>query len=305
MKQITILTILISVNLFSVSCVNNSPTLVDETESTTNPKFIIATPEPYLLVPNGWVLIPKPNANEIRCGNWSNREWKIDYDNNLKFSKYAYLESEQIAKLPVKLREFILKNRNIGKGLAGYIHASPTENGWLVGSDAGEWGGNLFWFSEDGNKKIELLGENVRGIIHLGENIFILSGLAHLSSDEGQIHKLARDEMGTLKTQSIFNLKGQPQSFAVEGKDSLIIILNNRILRLNKHGEVKVLKEINFESLYPNSMAITSSGVIYVGMRLFVARFIPNEDSYMEEWLVPQDCQKFVARDMQCLCQKK
>lgn len=257
-------------------------------------------------IPDGWVLFPKPseNSKERQCANYSNdKEWKVETENgNLKISKYAYEEDEQIKKLPLNLQQIVAKNRNIGEGLGGYLHIESFENGWLIGSDAGEWGGKLFWFSENGTKKIEILEDNIRGIAKIDDEIFILSGLAHLSIDDGKIYKLIKDDKANFKTQLLSDLKTQPQIFIKENNQSILIVLKNKLIRLNSLGKIEELNQTNFDSLYPNSITITSSKVIYVGMRLFIVRFVPTENGYKQEWLVPENCQKFVEKEFGCVC---
>lgn len=283
---------------------SNEFRLVGETNQVAEP-----TPSTDFSIPDGWFLFPnpKPNSVERQCANYSiKREWKVETDNgNLKISKYAYDASEQIKNLPPNLQKVVSKNRNIGKGLGGYLHVEPFENGWLIGSDAGEWGGKLFWFDADGNQKIELLRDNIRGIVEINGEAFILSGMAHGDIDEGKIYKLTKDQKGNLKTQLLIDLKTQPQTFVIENNQSVLIALKDKIVRLKSSGEIENLKETNFSSLYSNSMMITSSKVIYVGMRLFVVRFIPGENGYTEEWLVPQNCQKFIEKEFDCVCQKE
>lgn len=256
-------------------------------------------------VPEGWIIFSKPNAEsrEIQCANAAvKNERKVEIENGkIKILKYVYDEDEQLSKLPEKLKELISKNRKTDR-LGGYIHAEPYENGWLIGSDAGEWGGKLFWFKENESQKVELLDDNVRGIIKDGGVFFILSGQAHMVIDEGKIYRLVKDEK--LKLQLFSDLKTQPQTFAIEN-NSFLVALNDKIIRVKTSGEVETIKKTNFNTLYPNSMAITSSGIIYVGMRLFVVRFVPFENSYKEEWLVPQDCQNFAAQDFDCVCQSE
>lgn len=262
------------------------------------------TPAPDLSIPEGWVLFPAPKAesSERTCANRAiEAERKVELDDgNLKISRYHYQSNEQFVKLPPALREIAAKDKNP----KGYLHVESFENGWLIGSDAGEWGGNLFWLKTDGSRKTELLNDNVRGIVKVGKDVFILSGMAHLGTDEGKIYKLKTDEKGTLKIELLTDLKTQPQSFAVETGESFLVALNDKILRVKTSGEINTLKETNFLYLYPNSMTVTSAGVIYVGMRLFLVRFVPNENGYTEEWLVPQDCQKFAEKDFDCVCQK-
>lgn len=257
-------------------------------------------------IPEGWILFPKPkeNSREMQCANYSQTEWKVAAENgNLKISKYTDDKDEQFKKLPLELRNIVLKNRNIGKGLGGYLHVEPFDNGWLIGSDAGEWGGKLFWFNEDETRKTEILQDNIRGLATIDGATFVLSGMAHESIDEGKIYKLTKDEKGNLKTQLVSDLKTQPQTFAVENDKSILITLNDKIIRLKSSGETEHLSQTNFSSLFPNSMAIDSSNIIYVGMRLFVVRFAPQENGYKEEWLVTQNCRKFSEKNFDCVCQ--
>ena len=291
-----------SLTLFS--CKENG--IVQPEFQTKGEKIQVVTPTPStdFSIPDGWILFPKPSSLERQCANHSvKKEWKVETDGgNLEILKYAYNASEQIKKLPPNLQKVVSENRNVGKGLGGYLHVEPFENGWLVGSDAGEWGGKLFWFDADGNRQIELLRDNIRGIAEIGGEAFILSGMAHMFTDEGKIYKLTKDQKGNLKTQLVFNLETQPQTFVKENNQSILIALKDKIVRLKSPGTIEQLKETNFSSLYPNSMTITSSKVIYVGMRLFIVRFVPNENDYAEEWLVSQNCRKFMEKGFECVC---
>ncbi|HEX8370055.1 MAG TPA: hypothetical protein VF604_16025 [Pyrinomonadaceae bacterium] len=293
---------------WSVSCAKDGFSggsgIVSIPDKTVQPKAF-STPDPS--IPEGWVLFPSPKENSAArdCANRAiENERKIENENgNVKISKYVYKDDEQTNKLPAELRKQILRNRNLGQGLGGYLHIERYENGWLIGSDAGEWGGKLFWFSETGNLKTELLKDNIRGIAATGGEVFILSGMAHGGIDDGKIYKLTKDEQGNLKIRLINDLKTQPQAYTVENNQSILIVLNNRILRLKTTGEIETLKEVNFNSLYPNSTAVSSAGVIYIGMRLFIVRLVPGENGYAEEWLVAPNCQSFVEKDYRCVCQ--
>jgi hypothetical protein len=301
MTQVIGSTFLIIASFILAACLNGSATPVET--SVSDSRFATPTPTPDFSIPDGWVVFPAPKAEsrERTCANRAiEAERKVDLINNaLKISRYVYQPAEQLAKLPQNLREIVAKDKNP----KGYLHIESFENGWLIGSDAGEWGGKLLWINADGSRQTGLLNDNIRGIVKLGKDVFILSGLAHLSIDEGKIYKLTADEKGTLKTSLLTDLKTQPQSFAAETSESFLVALNNKILRVKTSGEIETLKETNFDSLSPNSMTVTASGVIYVGMRLFLVRFVPKDTGYAEEWLVPQDCQKFTEKDFDCVCQ--
>jgi hypothetical protein len=265
------------------------------------------SPAPDTSVPEGWAFFPKPrdNSKESLCANYSRNEWRVETENGrIKISPNKRGDKDELAKLPENVREFVEKNMTVGNG-TGQIHVEPYENGWLVGSDAGEWGGTLMWYGDDASQKKELIKDNVRGIARVGSEVLVLSGLAHLSEDNGKVWKLGKDEKGEIKASLLKELGSQPQGFVVKDKD-LLVALNNKFLRVSLSGETKVFNETSFSYFYPNSMAMDSSGVVYVGARHFIARFVPVADSYKEEWLVPQNCQKFSVneKEMDCVCQK-
>jgi hypothetical protein len=56
--------------------------------------------------------------------------------------------------------------------------------------------------------------------------------------------------------------------------------------------------------LYPNSVAVTPDGVIYIGMRLFVVRLTPHAEEYLEQWMVPDSCTRFQIQGLDCVCEK-
>src|SRR5437879_5679861 len=57
-------------------------------------------------------------------------------------------------------------------------------DGFLLGSDRGEWGGELV-FSDGRSQTATLLKENVTAIHRLRFGIVVVTGIAHLSIDEG------------------------------------------------------------------------------------------------------------------------
>ncbi|HEY8561087.1 MAG TPA: hypothetical protein VIL74_12000 [Pyrinomonadaceae bacterium] len=300
-NRIVGLIFLVAANLILAACANSGATFAPLDENSV-PSPI--SPPADFSIPDGWVLFPAPKAEspERSCANRAiESERKVALvDGILSISGYTYPHAEELGKLPQNLREIVRKD----KMAKGRLHIEPFENGWLIGADAGEWGGDLFWLSGDGKRKVELIEGNVRGIVKLvGGEVFILTGYAHMSDHEGKLYKLTTGENGALKAKLLSDLKTQPQAFAVESNESFLVALDDIILRVKASGRIELLKKTNFASLHPNSMTVTSSGVIYVGMRLFVARFVPRENGYAEEWLVPQNCRKFLEKDFDCVCQ--
>lgn len=62
-------------------------------------------------------------------------------------------------------------------------------NGHLLGSDRGEWGGELVHQTAKGTTTM-LLKENVRSIHRIGDTLVAVTGLAHLSSHRGMLYRI-------------------------------------------------------------------------------------------------------------------
>jgi hypothetical protein len=82
----------------------------------------------------------------------------------------------------------------------------------------------------------------------------------------------------------------------------VVLVTSTKIHRIKPPGVIEPIHGAAYEGLYPTSVAVLRSGVIYVGMRHFVTRLTPIGSSYEEDWLVPSDCLKFVDLGYQCAC---
>lgn len=265
----------------------------------------ISTPD--LLIPDGWILIPRPkeNSREVRCaGSRRDWQWRVETEaEKIKISKYdEYAIDEQINKLPPDLQDTVLQTRDIGNGTA-YFHIEPYEGGWLAGLDAGEWGGRLTWFSSDGKQKIVILRNNILGIAKVGNEVLILHSES-VMLNEGEVSKLTRNESGSFQLQPLVNLGYEPISFVIESDNSMLISLVKKIVRVKTSGEMETWREIPFNGLSV-TMARTNSGVVYSGMFLFVVRFIPTSDGIQEQWFMPRGCRRFILKNDDCICESE
>ncbi len=217
--------------------------------------------------PNGWVAYPKPSddSDALRCAKYSMREWRVVLNGEHLQIRLDTKRDHQDA-LPSGIT-----SRNVAVGSKADRHIIRVDDGWLVGMDVGEFGGGLWWFSANGRHSKKLSDENVHGLANTSRGV-----LADLGS--------------------------APEAFVVESPDTVIIMTTMGLVRVRTSGKVEELFKTNYELLYPNSMTLSASGVIHVGMRLFVTRLTPTGDGYKEEWFVQPDCAKFAIRDLDCIC---
>jgi hypothetical protein len=102
------------------------------------------------------------------------------------------------------------------------------EDGWLVASGYGEWGGVVFWIGKDGSYEIirdDDLAYPIDAVVN--DNIvFITQGMAHLSISDGHLLEVSRNnnEFGT-KT---YPFKFYPSSFEKHNGDWIIPLASHQ-----------------------------------------------------------------------------
>jgi hypothetical protein len=248
--------------------------------------------------PEGWILYPPPatDSDALRCANYSMREWKVALSGETLQIQLDKLRDHQDP-LPPQL-----KSRKIMVDTKGERHVIAVNDGWLVGLDFGEFGGALWWFSSDGTRSRKIAEENVVGFANSAQGVLVLGGLAHLGFDSGKVWQVRDGEAGEKKLELVADLGSTPRTFLMPSSDSLLILTTRGLVRLKTNGELQTLFTTHYQSLYPTSMTLSPSGVIYVGMRHFVTRLTPTGNSYREEWFVSASCSKFRIRDYDCIC---
>ena len=233
----------------------------------------------------GWVYTTAPPPPPPRPANASEIDQKVPMRAHRSLSK--------------KQGWYRVRDRMFG----GARISVKTPDGWIVGFDAGEWGGGLYWFSPDGTRHYQIKldrpvdwcdSENVRDLMTYKDSVIAFQGLAHLSMDRGKVVTVSRQKNGKWKAALLTKLGSEPQVCIQDGVDSWIIVTDESLLRLNADGNLENLGKIEFASgLYPNSIARDAEGVIYLGMRHFVARLIPDGKGFRAELLAPTNLPLF------------
>ena len=100
--------------------------------------------------------------------------------------------------------------------------ALRTNLGWLVGSDRGEFGGELVYLPDNGEPRV-LLHDNVKAIHLFGGGYAVVTGLGHLDMTRGAIVLLEDDNDGTPRIVDILNLPGVPATSWLGPSNALIV----------------------------------------------------------------------------------
>jgi HEAT repeat protein len=111
-------------------------------------------------------------------------------------------------------------------------------DGWLIGINAGEWGGGLYLIDRRGRPS-EVIGTNVIGGLRLGGQVYVLTGLAHLIFDEGRLWRLAPDGR---KAVSSIRLPARPRRVAISSDRTLLIRTSRGDVAVTEDGRPKAVE---------------------------------------------------------------
>ncbi|MGC2705978.1 MAG: hypothetical protein WA361_15790 [Candidatus Acidiferrales bacterium] len=184
--------------------------------------------------------------------------------------------------------------------------ATQLDDEWLLAYDGGEFGGGLWLTNEDGSEVKQIYDSDVQAVVPLGNRVLVLSGLAHMGMDAGDALIYSSPRAMNMALQKSIKLDGSPRTFVQESDGSVLFVTTHSLCRITANGELKILHTLPSWTAqqYANSMAATPDGSIYVGMRMFVLKLNDKGGEYTEEWMLPDDCRKFVlqADRIGCSC---
>ena len=184
--------------------------------------------------------------------------------------------------------------------LAGARHVLAVEDGYLVGFDAGEFGGGAWWFSKDGTRRRKLtlrtsesladfFPENVHGFALLGKDVLAFEGLTHLTMNDGRVVRFRRGSDGEWHASLFAQLSACPHAVLREDESTWLFATTAGVFRIDGQARVHPVWQPRGGHLYyPNSLVRDRVGVVYMGMRAFIIRMIlERPDTYVVDVLVP------------------
>jgi hypothetical protein len=241
--------------------------------------------------------MPESNSSVMQCANHSELEWRVSLSETgaAQIGPHPNSHGGGSSKLPAGVKR--------QKGMIGAESAVKLQNGWLLGFDAGEFGGGL-WFAGVDSKTQKLSNQNVHGFVETQQGVLVFVGLDHLGLDSGRVLVVPYKFTSQTEVRILADLDGAPEAVSKLSDDTALVITTQGISQISSSGVSKTLLRRGFGGLYPNSLASASDNSIYAGMRLFVVRLVPQSEEYTEQWLVPDNCKHFSVRDQQCVCRK-
>jgi hypothetical protein len=256
-------------------------------------------------LPSGWTPYPTPKSGSetLRCANYSiRREWRVSVSNGTLEIAVIPFERGGAQSQVFKKQELPSGIQRV-KGMVGLQSTLKLQNGWLLGFDGGEFGGGLWFASDDGTTQM-LNSENVHGFVATPRGVLVLAGLAHMGLDSGKVFVVPYTVKSSPDVKLLLELDGAPEAFTKVSDDLMLVVTTRGVSRVSSSGGSELLLRRDLGLLYPNSVAATPDGVIYVGARLFVVRLSPHDGDYLEQWMLPDSCTHFEIRGLDCVCQK-
>jgi hypothetical protein len=256
--------------------------------------------------PDGWFVYPESrlktlDESTLRCFNYSRNEWRVtNQDGGVKITRRVEDTAEETLPALLKLQPG-MPGETVKAGLRSVLHLNGN---WLLAYDGGEWGGGLWLTNEDGSQTKRILNDNVRQMVPMNDGVLVLSGLAHLSIEFGNVFIFSNPSGMNISLQHAAHLDGPPSAYAKEPDGSVLFVTTYGLWRFAKSGELQILTYFPkwTRQQYPNSMALASDGAIFIGMRMFVLVLRADAGHYKEEWLLPKECRSFYLRQLDCVC---
>jgi hypothetical protein len=225
-----------------------------------------------------WVeMSVEQNADYWQRANWSSDEWVVYLREGRPSVRAQKRSEDDRGKLPFA----------VAKGFRN-VQVAKVADGWIVASNYGEFGAELWWFSPEGKSRYQISREHVRGFLQSDRELFALEGLSHKGIDQGQVLRIVRGSNGKWRSERVVDLGIAPGAGTRDKDGSLIIVTNQRLVRVRVGQPVEALLDnVFWEALYPNSIVIDGSGTVYIGMRKGVAKATLKGTKTLT-WLVPK-----------------
>lgn len=182
-----------------------------------------------------------------------------------------------------------------------------ANDGWIVLFDHGEFGGGAEWFARAGGAPRSIVvgpsddensvPQNVNRALASGGDLYVLQGLSHMGMSTGQFAKIWR-EHDHFTSHVIARYASEPFDWIREPDGAWLIATWRAIWRTTEGGRMELLARLPSVVEYPNSIARTDDGTLYVGGRGGVLRLTPtwpDEPRYAADFLIPPE------REANCL----
>jgi len=227
-----------------------------------------------------WITVTPPTeSTSSMAANWSTHEWRVVLENGVVYARQRNIEEVSGEKPDFKIPA--------SKEMNGERHYILVPDGWLVGFNAGEWGGSLWWFSATGKDYYKISDDQIVSFLKRDGEIMGIEGLAHLGISKGNIIKVEKNkDTGKYVSLQILNLNAAPEAAILDTDNSVIVVTTSGLFRASGDKLTKIVDGF-WLTLYPNSIVVDAQRNAYIGMRQGVAKISLSDSNQKIDWLVP------------------
>lgn len=227
-----------------------------------------------------WIAVTPPTEpTSSMAANWSTHEWRVVLENGVVYARQRNIEEVSGEKPDFEIPA--------SKEMNGERHYMLVPDGWLVGFNAGEWGGSLWWFSATGKDNYKISDDQIVSFLKRDGEIMAIEGLAHLSISKGSIIKVEKEkDTGKYVSLRILNLNAAPEAAILDADNSVIVVTTSGLFKASGDKLTKIVDGF-WSMLYPNSIVVDAQRNVYIGMRQGVAKISLSDSNQKIDWLVP------------------
>ena len=146
-----------------------------------------------------------------------------------------------------------------------------VSNGKLLGTDRGEWGGQLSFVPTDTTKRtLEIKEGNIKVIFNFKNKLYFIEGLIHGNFNEGALYEIYRFS-NSFVFKKIFHFDDAPEAFKIY-QDKLLIASHEKFYLIENLKKVLVCNNVYWNGFYPNSIAVIDDKNVFIGMNGGIAK---------------------------------
>ena len=140
------------------------------------------------------------------------------------------------------------------------------KGGLLRGINHGEFGGELIYIPDaKPQKPIKIKSGNVKFLFLINNKVYFMEGLAHMTIDEGALFEIDTASR-PFSYKKVLDFESDPEAYAVFHNELLIATYGSFFIVRN-HEKQLIFKDLFWQSLYPNSIAVLNPENVFVGIR--------------------------------------
>ncbi|WP_147263563.1 hypothetical protein [Roseimicrobium gellanilyticum] len=238
-------------------------------------------------------ITPPPVREDSRFSNvsWAQQQWRVLLSDDGKPSVQPVdFESPPPKPTPSfvpKASKWIAGAQRHYKFVGGQAYL-PTDDGWLVAFNRGEFGAALYWYDKTGKSSYKISDHQVVAFVSNTKGIFAVEGLSHLGLNHGSIIRISRaHQASSWRAETFAKLPSCPEAAASSKDGTLYVALSDRLLAVTPKGEMTSLMQGDFLLGGQANSALLSSdeSTLYVGMTQFVLKV--NVKTRQQRYLLP------------------